>query len=114
MKSANGLVAAGMILISAVIFLRHDLRGWTPSHPSDPQSAVEPIWLTDRRFSVSDCLPGTVSPRSLPHSDELKGDATATVLSCRSRKRALLLALVYLASAALGLALFARVRRGCL
>ncbi|MDR7231784.1 hypothetical protein J2X45_002887 [Caulobacter sp. BE264] len=112
MKSANGLVAVGMILISALIFLRHDLRGWTPSNPGDPRSVVEPIRLTDRRFSVSDCLPGTVSPWNLPQSDELNGDATATVLSCRSREHAILLALAYLAAAALGLALFARSRRG--
>jgi hypothetical protein len=112
MKSANGLVAVGMIFVSAMIFLRHDLRGWTPSNPGDPRSVVEPIRPTDRGFSVSDCLPGTVSAWNLPQSDELNGDATATVLSCRSQERAILMALVYLAAAALGLALLARRRRG--
>jgi hypothetical protein len=96
-----GYAAIGAVFVIAAIFLRHDLWGWTPSDLSYPASMVSPLKPGDRRFALRDCLPGTIRPWTLADIDEHNGNATTTVLSCRSRSSAVTLLVAYFALVAL-------------
>ena len=104
MKFAGGFAAGVLLIVAALIFLRHDLRGWTPANYREPSSVVESTRPNARRFAVGECLPGTISPWNSPRSGEYSGNSTVTVLSCRSKSRAVWLLLAYLATVALAFA----------
>lgn len=97
------LALLSFIFVTTYIFRVHDLRGWAPTEPKSLTAVVAPTRTRDRGFTLTECLPGTVTPWTLPQAREYNGDATATVLSCRSRSSAMTLMLVYLLFSALGL-----------
>jgi hypothetical protein len=100
---AGGLAALGLPVVVMLIFFQHDLRGGTPADYRNLSSVVEPTRPNARSFTVGECLPGTITPWGSPRPDEYSGNATVTILSCRSQTRAVTLLLSYLAVAALAL-----------
>ena len=111
MKLAGGAAALGLPVVATLIFFQHDLRGWTPADYRDRSSVVEPTRPSARSFTVGECLPGTITPWGSPRPDEYSGNATVTILSCRSQARAVTLLLSYLAAAALALAVLYWMRK---
>ena len=102
---------AGLVLVAAILFLRHDLRGWTPADPRDPAAIVQPVGAAGTAFAVGQCVPGTIDPWGTPTSAEYSGSATVTVLTCRSRSSALAIGLAAIAAAAIALGIPAALRR---
>lgn len=111
MKTWGVLAFIGLVLAAAVLFLRHDLRGWTPADPDNPAAMVEPALPGAAAFAIRDCVPGTVSPWGTPTAAEYSGSATVTVLTCRSRSSAIAIGLAYLAVAAAALVILVAARR---
>ncbi|MDR2858246.1 MAG: hypothetical protein LBV50_10430 [Novosphingobium sp.] len=108
-----GSAFPGFVIIAAVLFLRHDLRGWTPDDLRDSASIVQPTLAGRPAFAIGACVPGTISPREAPSPEEYAGSATLTVLTCRSRSSAVMLLSGYVAcAAAAGLFAARRRRRG--
>lgn len=99
-KLAGALAALSLPVVAMLIFFQHDLRGWTPADYRNLSSVVEPTRPGARSFTVGECLPGTITPWGSPRPDEYSGNATVTILSCRSQTRAVTLLLSYLAAAA--------------
>lgn len=92
-RTLRALIFVGAIasaLFAVDLFLRHDLRGWTPEGDyNDPSTRVEAILPGARNFSIADCVPSTVEPFGGPTPEEYSGTATVTVLSCRSKSSAM-------------------------
>jgi hypothetical protein len=90
MKKCVGLAVVGLgSAVAAFLFLKHDLRGWTPPDPGNPAAVVEPARPGDAAFTIGECLPGSVNPWNAPTAEEYSGSATVTVLTCRSRSSAI-------------------------
>ena len=85
-----------MVLVASILFLRPDLRGWTPENWTDPKAIVEPIGKGDAPFAIADCLPGTIDPNQTPRGPDYGYVATMRVLTCRSRSSAWPIVLPYL------------------
>ena len=99
---AIALAAISFIVVAAVIYLKHDLRGWPPtSNRFAPTTVIEATLDGNRSFTFAECLPGSIDPYDFPTTEEYSGDATVTVLSCRSRSSAITIGLVYLLCLAL-------------
>ena len=92
----SGLSVAGFVLIAGIVFLRSDMRGWTPQDWADPATIVEPIARGDQPFVIGDCLPGTIDPNQTPDGRDYGYMATMRVLACRSRSSATQIAIAYL------------------
>src|SRR5450432_3010447 len=110
MKLWIGSALAGLVLVAIFLFAWHDLRGWTPSGPSKPDTVVQPTRPGAVAFTIAQCVPGTVDPWDGPAPDEYSGTATMTVLTCRSRGSALTIIVAYVA--VLLIVIFALRRRG--
>jgi hypothetical protein len=95
MRIWSAVMAVGLAVVAATLFLGHDLRGWTPADYSDPATIVEPSQAGRASFAIAECAPGTINPYDTPTSREYAGSATVTVLSCRSRSSATAVLLVY-------------------
>jgi hypothetical protein len=94
MKKCIVLAVVGLgFAVAGLLFLKPDLRGWTPSDPGNPASLVQPTRSGDIAFTISECLPGSISPWNAPTSEEYSGNATLTVLTCRSQSSAIVIAL---------------------
>jgi hypothetical protein len=111
MKTWGVLAFVGLVVTAAFLFLRPDLRGWTPADPDNPAAMVEPALPGMAAFAIGDCVPGTVSPWDSPTAAEYSGSATVTVLTCRSRSSAITIGLAYLAAAAAALVILVAMRR---
>mgnify|MGYP001610722585 CR=1 FL=1 len=99
MKTASILALIGLVLVTATLFVRHDLRGWEVPYLDGPQR-LEPTVAGKSEFSIADCVPGTIDRYASPTAEEYSGSATVTVLTCRSRSSAIVIVLTYLAFAA--------------
>jgi hypothetical protein len=97
MKLWIGSALAGLVLVAIFLFARHDLRGWTPSGLSKPDTVVQPTRPGAVAFTIAQCVPGTIDPWEPPAPDEYFGAATMTVLTCRSRGSALTIIVAYVA-----------------
>ncbi|WP_439814333.1 hypothetical protein [Zavarzinia sp. CC-PAN008] len=112
MKLWSGFAVLGLVLVLAIVLLRHDLRGWTPADLTDPASVVLPSREGAPAFALGECLPGTIDPYDLPMAGEETGSATMTVLTCRGRSSAAMIVIGYVVAAAgVLLILAARARR---
>jgi hypothetical protein len=112
MKILSAVALLGFVALGALLFLRHDLRGWPPADRGNLQAVIKPTHPGAGTFTISDCVPGSVDPWDTPRSDEYSGTATVTVLSCRSRASAIQALLAYAAVAIFVLALLHRIGWG--
>ncbi|WP_330084973.1 hypothetical protein [Methylocystis iwaonis] len=96
MKTWIGLSVIGFVLVIGILFLRSDMRGWTPGTWTDPETVVESVDGNDPSFTVADCLPGTIDPFQTPRGHDYGDIATIRVLTCRSRSSAVKIMFVYL------------------
>jgi hypothetical protein len=107
----GALVVVSFVAVVAVIYLQHDLRGWSPNDRHDPATIVEPTLPGKPAFAIAECLPGTVWPYEGPSAEEYSGAATVAVLTCRSRSSAIAIGLAYLVLAIASLVLLCVVHR---
>jgi hypothetical protein len=63
MKIWAALAAVGLGLTIAILFLKHDLRGWTPPNPSNPASVVEPARRGDAAGKRTPATPTDIEQR---------------------------------------------------
>ncbi|MBN9548574.1 MAG: hypothetical protein J0H31_06740 [Alphaproteobacteria bacterium] len=99
MRIWTGLSVFGLALVVGILFLRPDLRGWTPAKWTDPAIKVEPIHQEDVPFTVGDCLRGSIDTHGAPSTRDYAGTATVTVFTCRSQSSAMKIMIVYLLAA---------------
>jgi hypothetical protein len=88
MKLAGAFFLFGFLCLTAFVYFSHDLRGWTPANSGDASAIVLPVNPADKPFALSQCLAGTIAPFQNPRAHEYSGDATLTILSCRSKPSA--------------------------
>lgn len=115
-KALKALFVLGAIasaLFAVDLFLRHDLRGWTPDGDyNDPSTRVEAILPGGRTFSIADCVTGSVEPYGGPTPEEYSGTGPVEVLSCQSNSGAMTRSLSAAIFAAIsGLLIWLGVRR---
>lgn len=108
MRYAVGLTVAGLVLVSAFLFLTADLRGWTPANFLDPATIVEPAQAGKAGFAIADCFPWTVDPWNIPTARDDPQFDSQTMLTCRSRDSVLWTIGIYLLLTLTGLALLHR------
>lgn len=112
MRVWGALASIALVVIAAMLFLRHDLRGWTPNgDPHNPATVVEAARPGGAAFAIAECVPGTIDPYDTPTLDEYSGTATVTVLSCRSRSSAIAVILAYVIVAGIALVILRAERR---
>lgn len=111
MKIATLLAIIGCFVVSTILYLQHDLRGWTPDDQHNSDTLVKASRQGESDFALSACLPGTIEPWNPPSAEEYSGSATLTVLTCRSRISAAVIMLSYLGGVALVYLILCAIRR---
>lgn len=111
MKLAIGLASLGLFVVVVVIFCHRDLKGRPSTQAGTVAFVMGPARSPSRSFTLADCLPGTISPWTLPSSDEHNDEATTAVLSCRSRTSAIALLAAYGVTTSLVLGALLGMRR---
>lgn len=91
-----GLALACLALTLGFLFLKPDLRGWTPANPEDSRAIVAAIGGNSRSFAIAECLPGSVIRYGLPDGTDGAGTASLTIFSCRSKSSAIRILLLWL------------------
>lgn len=109
------LAIISFVAVLALVYLEHDLRGYSPNDPDNPATIVESYSLGGRAFAIADCVPGSIDPYDSPSSaygEEFPNDgATVSLLTCRSRLSANAIWLAYFGALAATLGFVILIRQ---